>query len=67
MILKENKKMYQLKLSENDNLVQRVAELHEISGLIIDKTKEDPISCEKGMAKMSCGHWLSRVTVKGSI
>ena len=42
------------------NLVQRQAKLWEVGGLSVDPNKEDPVSCQKGVAKLKCGHEIGR-------
>ena len=36
----------------------------EIEGLVSDRDRVDEMSEERGVAKMSCGHWLGRENMK---
>lgn len=42
----------------NFRLVQKRAQLWQIKELEVDREREDLITCEPGVARMSCGHWF---------
>ena len=49
---------------EDIYLFQKKAALWEIEELTTYKDEEDPISCETGVAKLTCGHKIGRSTLR---
>ena len=52
---------------EEASIIQRVAELWEVDGLVVDRNRLDEISDERGMAQMPCKHWFGRDHMRGVI
>ena len=46
---------------------QRKAELWEIQGVTADRYKTDEISLETGVARMKCGHYIGRQSMKNTV
>ena len=55
--------------SENEDiyLLQKKAAVWEIEELTAYQDEEDPISCEIGVAKLSCGHKIGREALRCKI
>ena len=49
------------------SIIQRVAELWEVDGLVVDRNRVDDVSEEQGMAQMPCKHWFGRDHMRGVI
>jgi hypothetical protein len=64
-VIGNNKKLSEINIVTGNTLtvIQDKITVAEVSSIIADANGVDPINDEKGVAKMCCGHWVSRGTL----